>query len=113
MKNIIQFYTKAKANEQLGGFYELCSWIEIDEYSDYEKALSALNHALKLYNSTESREKSNNVIQRIKYVSKFNDARKLEQSDQNKMIEICKQLIDEPDIGNYIRIGDVFGQLIE
>lgn len=31
MTNIINFYTKAKSYEQLAGFYELCSWVEIDE----------------------------------------------------------------------------------
>ena len=42
MKNIIQYYTKAKAFESLAGFYEACAQVEIDEYRDYEKALGAL-----------------------------------------------------------------------
>jgi intraflagellar transport protein 140 len=39
MKNIIQFYSKAQAMDNLAAFYEACAQIEIDEYRDYEKAL--------------------------------------------------------------------------
>jgi len=42
MKNIIQFYTKARAPESLASFYEACAQIEIDEFRSYEKALGAL-----------------------------------------------------------------------
>ena len=42
MKNIIQFYSKAKAFENLSGFFEACSNVEIDEYRDYDKAIAAL-----------------------------------------------------------------------
>ena len=47
MKAIINFYTKAKAFEQLSGFYDACAQVEIDEYRDYEKALGALKEAVK------------------------------------------------------------------
>lgn len=47
MKHIITFYNKAKAFENLAGFFEACSSVEIDEYRDYEKAFAALNEALK------------------------------------------------------------------
>ena len=39
MKNIISFYTKAQAMDNLAHFYETCAQIEIDEYRDYDKAL--------------------------------------------------------------------------
>lgn len=47
MKHIITFYNKAKAYDQLAGFFDVCSTVEIDEYRDYEKATAALNEALK------------------------------------------------------------------
>jgi len=47
MKHIITFYNKAKAFDNLAGFFEACSSVEIDEYRDYEKAFAALNEALK------------------------------------------------------------------
>ncbi len=42
MKNIVAFYTKAKALDNLSSFYDACAQVEIDEYRDYEKALGAL-----------------------------------------------------------------------
>jgi hypothetical protein len=42
MKNIINFYTKARAMQQLSFFYEACAQVEIDEYRDYEKVRSAV-----------------------------------------------------------------------
>merc|ERR1712093_311391 len=50
MKAIISFYTKAKAFEQLSGFYDACAQVEIDEYRDYEKAHGALREAVKQLN---------------------------------------------------------------
>merc|ERR1719235_1664103 len=46
MRNIVSFYTKAKAQEQLVSFYDACAQVEIDEYRDYEKAVGALREAL-------------------------------------------------------------------
>merc|ERR1719469_739388 len=47
MKNIIQFYSKAKAHDKLASFYDACAQVEIDEYRDYDKAGGALYEALK------------------------------------------------------------------
>ncbi|CAG9466513.1 unnamed protein product [Pedinophyceae sp. YPF-701] len=46
-KNIIAFYTKAKDMRALASFYESCAQIEIDEYRDYAKALTAMRDALR------------------------------------------------------------------
>ena len=46
MKHIITFYNKAKAYDNLAGFFESCSAVEIDEYKDYEKAMAALKEAI-------------------------------------------------------------------
>ena len=45
MKDIVLFYTKAKAWEQLSSFFDAYAQMEIDEYRDYEKALEALKKA--------------------------------------------------------------------
>ena len=50
MKAIITFYTKARAFEQLAGFYDSCAQVEIDEYRDYEKVLCAGNNKSKQTN---------------------------------------------------------------
>lgn len=47
MKHIINYYTKAKSMESLASFYEACAQVEIDEFQDYDKAMSALAEAYK------------------------------------------------------------------
>merc|ERR1712232_1230524 len=47
MKNIITFYSKAKAYDKLATFYDACAQVEIDEYRDYEKAAGALQESMK------------------------------------------------------------------
>ena len=42
MKNIVGFYSKAQAMDNLAAFYDTCAQIEIDEYRDYEKALQVM-----------------------------------------------------------------------
>lgn len=49
MKNIIFFYTKAKAFDRLAMFYETCSNLEIDDYKDYKKAIMALKDSAKFW----------------------------------------------------------------
>ncbi len=41
------FYSKAKAYEQLSSFYEACAAVEIDDFRNYEKAAAALREAAK------------------------------------------------------------------
>lgn len=57
MKNIIMFYQKAKAFENLSSFFEACSNVEIDEYRDYEKASAALKEAIKHMSKSTSQDK--------------------------------------------------------
>lgn len=56
MKHIITFYNKAKAFDNLAGFFEACSSVEIDEFRDYDKAVSALGEALKYAKKTTSEQ---------------------------------------------------------
>lgn len=44
-KKIVHNYTKAKAFEQLAGFYDACAQGEVDEHRDYDKALAYLREA--------------------------------------------------------------------
>lgn len=60
MKAIITFYTKAKAVEQLAGFFESCAQVEVDEYRDYDKALGAYQEAVKHLSQSTSKVRSIN-----------------------------------------------------
>ncbi|KAJ3271511.1 hypothetical protein HDV01_006562 [Terramyces sp. JEL0728] len=105
---------KAKAYLTLSRFYESCAQIEIDEYQNYEKALSALNEAEKALAKDKSNPPSNVLKHKQALVSLFLDAHKqaaLQNIDQCE--QICAQLLNQEDIDIVIRIGDIFGLLIE
>jgi intraflagellar transport protein 140 len=119
MKDIIQFYTKAKAWQQLAVFYDACAQVEIDEYRDYEKALGALKESLKYIIKTKSmadkEEKLASLDARIRLVEQFVQARQLVKTRPQEMVKICQRLLDTPDVDrdSAIRVGDVFALLIE
>lgn len=81
MKNIITFYTRAKSMESLASFYEACAQVEIDEFQDYEKAMSALGEAYKCLTkgSVEDSVKAEQIINSLKFkvtvIKKFMDGR--------------------------------------
>lgn len=122
MKNIINFYTKAKALVQLANFYDACAQVEIDEYRDYEKALGALQESLKYLikskNTGDKEDKIGQLDTRVKLVSRFVEARKLVKTNPNDMINLCHSLLAEEvvngvNVESAIRVGDVFALLIE
>ena len=118
MKSIITFYTKAKAFESLSSFYESCSQVEIDEYRDYEKALSALREALKYMvkaRAQNKEERCKQLQQKIYLVDRFVEARKVVKTDPNEMVKISHQLLEQPDVEqtSAVRVGDVFALLVE
>jgi len=118
MKNIIQFYSKAKAYDKLAAFYDACAQVEIDEYRDYEKAGGALREALKyiLKAAGAAADSDSRVIalqNRIAIVDKFAGIRKLAKSDPEQMVSVCEQMLEMPDVETAVRVGDVFAQLVE
>ena len=58
VKTIITFYNKAKAFDNLAGFFEACSSLEIDQYRNYDKALMALKEALKHVQKSTSEDRN-------------------------------------------------------
>lgn len=87
MQSIIQFYTKGKALDSLSSFYEACAQVEIDDYQNYEKAMGALNEAMKYLSRAKmkdfaTQEARVGVLQnRISLTQKFVDIRSLAESD--------------------------------
>jgi len=118
MKNIIQFYSKAKAHDKLASFYDACAQVEIDEYRDYEKAGGALREALKYLvkgagAGADSDPRVISLQNRISIVDKFAGIRKLGRSDPEQMVQVCEKMLEVPEIETAVRIGDVFAQLVE
>merc|ERR1719335_407190 len=120
MKNIITFYTKAKAFDKLASFYDACAQVEIDEYRDYEKAGGALREALKYLvkaaGGPPGSDGDPRVIalnNRIQIVDRFAGIRKLGKTNPEEMVQVCEQMLQMGDIENAVRMGDVFAQLVE
>jgi intraflagellar transport protein 140 len=116
MKAIIMFYTKAKAFEQLAGFYDSCAQVEIDEYRDYEKALGALRESQKYLEKAEGAHIHSLAVvvdDRIALISKFVEARKMAKRDPSLMVSICQELLEEARVEEAIRIGDCLAMLVE
>ena len=115
MKSIIFFYTKAKAFDSLANFFDTCATVEIDEYRDYEKALvaekEALKHTAKI--SPPNETLSQRLQKRLNYLEQFVNARKMASTKPDEMVKLCDKLLETPNIDNYIRVGDVYAQLIE
>jgi len=118
MKNIIQFYSKAKAYDKLAAFYDACAQVEIDEYRDYDKAGGALREALKYIvkaagAGAESDERVLSLQNRISMVEQFAHVRKMAKSEPDQMVAVCEKMMDMPDVESAVRIGDIFAQLVE
>lgn len=118
MKNIIQFYSKAKAHDKLASFYDACAQVEIDEYRDYEKASGALRESLKYLAKAAgaTADQDSRVISvqnRIAIIEQFAGIKKLARSEPDQMVAVCERMLGMPDIEHSVRIGDIFAQLVE
>lgn len=116
VKNIVTFYTKAKAFEQLSSFYDACAQVEIDEYRDYEKAMTALKEALNWLDKARFPGKEQKVASlqtRISHVESFVGARKLVKSDPQQMVKRCHEMLDQLNVESAIRVGDVYALMVE
>ncbi|XP_076446737.1 intraflagellar transport protein 140 homolog [Babylonia areolata] len=118
MKNIIGFYTKGRALDSLASFYEACSQVEIDEYQNYDKALGALGEAYKCMSKSQGdevmkEERLGQLKQKMTLIKKFITARRSYDENQEEAAKQCQVLLEEPDLDNAVRIGDVYGFLIE
>jgi len=117
MKAIISYYTKAKAFQQLAGFYEACAQMEIDEYRDYDKAVAAYKEAVKYMNKVQNDSMKDELIvslqQRISLVERYIHARKLIKKEPDEGERMCHSLLTHPDVNTAVRMGDIFSLLIE
>ncbi|CAJ0957557.1 unnamed protein product [Ranitomeya imitator] len=119
VNNIINFYTKGRALDLLASFYDACAQVEIDEYQNYEKAMGALTEAYKCLSkakmrSPEEQERRQSDMQnKITLVKRFIQARRSYPADKQEAIRQCELLLDEPDVEGAVRIGDVYGFLVE
>ncbi|XP_043081946.1 intraflagellar transport protein 140 homolog isoform X2 [Puntigrus tetrazona] len=119
MKNIIGFYTKGRALDLLAGFYEACAEVEIDDYQNYEKAYGALTEACKCLSKAKGRSgdeadgKHLILTHRLGLLKRFIQARRMHEEDPVEAVRVCESLLEEKDLDPAVRVGDVYGFLVE
>ncbi|XP_055617076.1 intraflagellar transport protein 140 homolog [Toxorhynchites rutilus septentrionalis] len=115
LKNIVTFYTKGQAYNQLANFYANCAQAEIDEFRDYDKALKALQEAGKcVARATPPSQKINDTLQQaMKEVRKVIDLQDaVERREFLAAIKILKVQLEDQ-IAPPVRIWDLLAMLIE
>ncbi|KAJ1446802.1 hypothetical protein M885DRAFT_591648 [Pelagophyceae sp. CCMP2097] len=115
-KKIVEFYTKARAHEQLAAFYDAYAQMEIDEYRDYEKAVGALRQSRaqldKARKAVDCDKRLAALDSRISTVDDFVEARSYEKTDARRMADMCSALLQKHDVDAAIRVGDAFALLV-
>ncbi|KAG0719814.1 Intraflagellar transport protein 140 [Chionoecetes opilio] len=116
MRNIIQFYSRAKAAALLGGFYDSCAQVEIDEFQNYEKAAGALNEAYKVITSStdpQAQERLLSLKFKLEKVNHFNNIKRMFVTDGDAAIQELQQLLADPNIEVAVRQGDIYAVIVE
>lgn len=116
MKQIIMFYTKAKSYDALAGFFDNCASLEIDEFRDYDKALIAVKESIKYITKSSSANKQqlfNQYQARAEIIEAFIKAKAIRKSNSEEMLNTCVQILDYPNVDHFLRVGDVFAEIIE
>uniref|UniRef100_H3D5J6 Intraflagellar transport 140 n=1 Tax=Tetraodon nigroviridis TaxID=99883 RepID=H3D5J6_TETNG len=119
LKTIIAFYTKGRASELLAGFYEVCAQVEIDDFQNYEKALHALTEAYKCLSKAKDSSagkqeaRLSDLQHKITLIKKFVQARGLYAENSSEAVGLCEALLEEPNLDPAVRVGDVFGFLVD
>lgn len=117
MKNIINFYNKAKAYDLLAMFYNACAEVEVDEYQNYEKAHGALSECMKNLAKAERTEVVNSrmiqINRNMDLIARFVDVQKMYESNAARAIEACRALLKEENVNLAVRKGDIYGFMIE
>ncbi|KAK9885497.1 hypothetical protein WA026_010990 [Henosepilachna vigintioctopunctata] len=122
LRNIITFYSKAKALALLANFYVACAQVEIDEFQNYEKAYEAFMEAgaclakITAPKDPNQHERITEVIKRsTTLIKRFVDIRKLfERGDIETGLAQCRQLLSNggDDLEVAVRRGDIYAQMI-
>ncbi|CAD5216485.1 unnamed protein product [Bursaphelenchus xylophilus] len=121
MRQIENFYIKANAMDSLAAFYESCGQLEIDDYRDYDKAITAYNEAVRCWNrkgdkdgdldekETKMRDRIKKKITRIKT---FIETKETYEKDPGEALRRLTEMSEQPEIDGDVRLGDIYALLI-
>lgn len=97
LKHIVSFYSKGQAYDSLANFYAICAQIEIEEYQDYEKALTAMQEASKCLEKLSHAQHAYNNLQRtvadVKSILEMQQA--LRAGDNQAVIGACRSMLSK------------------
>lgn len=97
LKHIVSFYSKGQAYDSLANFYAICAQIEIEEYQDYEKALTAMQEAAKCLEKLTHAQHAYNNLQRtvadVKSILEMQQA--LRAGDNQAVIGACRSMLSK------------------
>ncbi|KAG7165048.1 Intraflagellar transport protein 140-like [Homarus americanus] len=116
MRNIIQFYSRAKATALLAGFYDSCAQVEIDEFQNYEKAAGALNEgykALMTSSDPQAQERVPAFQYKLEKVKQFLGIKRMFATDGDSAIQELQELLADPNIEVAVRQGDIYAVIVE
>lgn len=95
LKHIVSFYTKGQAFDSLANFYAICAQIEIEEFQDYGKALTAMQEASKCLEKLSHAQHAYNNLQRtvadVKSILEIQQA--LRDGDHQHAIGACRSVL--------------------
>ncbi|BFF95614.1 intraflagellar transport protein 140 homolog [Drosophila madeirensis] len=100
LKHIVSFYTKGQAFDSLANFYAICASMEIEEYQDYGKALTAMQEASKCLEKLSHAQHAYNNLQRtvsdVKQILEIQQA--LRDGDNQSVIGACRSMLIKPEL---------------
>ncbi|KAH8241845.1 hypothetical protein KR026_007077 [Drosophila bipectinata] len=100
LKHIVSFYTKGQAFDSLANFYAICAQIEIEEFQDYGKALTAMQEASKCLEKLSHAQHAYNNLQRtvtdVKSILEIQQA--LRDGDHQHAIGACRSVLVKPEL---------------
>nr|NP_995608.1 reduced mechanoreceptor potential A, isoform B [Drosophila melanogaster]AAS64635.1 reduced mechanoreceptor potential A, isoform B [Drosophila melanogaster] len=113
LKHIVTFYTKGQAFDSLANFYAICAQIEIEEFQDYGKALTAMQEASKCLEKLSHAQHVYNNLQRtvadVKAILEIQQA--LREGDHQLVIGSCRSMLIKPELPP-IRHAHILAMLI-
>ncbi|KAH8412279.1 hypothetical protein KR009_000984 [Drosophila setifemur] len=113
LKHIVSFYTKGQAFDSLANFYAICAQIEIEEFQDYGKALTAMQEASKCLEKLSHAQHAYNNLQRtvadVKTILEIQQA--IRDGDNQLVIGSCRSMLIKPELPP-IRHAHILAMLI-
>merc|ERR1712025_260751 len=130
VKTVIMFYTKGRSFKQLSRFYNAVAEFEMNEFRDYDKALDAMQKAVKFMHDrakdkdgkmgfTKAPKKQDELAnlkqyqEKLHHVAEFVKVKKMVGENPSVMISICEGLLKKNKIELYLRVGDILALLVE